>query len=235
MYLTCHVCRKETYLWLQGDIHRNNKANKVENIINNNDEDVINKNVSSTTRTVKCHIVDSNDNNDNNDNSINVIANEVSGLDLNDQTTRLDGLERSRKPRRSPNNSNSCNSSNWHSTNATSEEIETQGDHLNRIKAQRRNARSATAVTTPIGISYDDQRTHRRSASQSKEHDYLSPLKSLKPQFKSTTVSVYNTRSAIRRTQTVNVKEEDKPAIEMSKASTKIIAKSNNNSPNIKT
>lgn len=189
--------------------------------INNNVNDEVNKNVSRDTSTVKCHILE-NRNNDNN--TIAMIAHEVGGLHLNDPTYNSEALERSRKPKRASNNSN-------HSS--TVNETETQGDHLNRIKAQRRNARSATTVTTPISITVEEQRSHRRSASQSKEHEYLSPLKSLKPQFKSTTVSVYNTRSAIRKIQTVNVKDE--PVNDMSVSNSKVIRKSNRNSPNIRT
>ncbi|CAG2123104.1 unnamed protein product, partial [Medioppia subpectinata] len=35
---------KETYLWLQGDICRNKTSTKNQNLINNNNEDIINKN-----------------------------------------------------------------------------------------------------------------------------------------------------------------------------------------------
>lgn len=189
-------------------------------MINNNDEDVINKNLSEQTKAVKCHIVD-------NDNTINIITNEVSGLDLNHQLAKADALERSRRSRKFSTNANSL----------SPDEPETQGDQLNRIKAQRRNARSATTVTTPITITIEDERSHRRSASQPKDHDYISPLKGLKPQFKSTTVSVYNTRSALRRAQTIDVKKEEASpqTSEITISSTKLVRRANKNAANIKT
>jgi hypothetical protein len=93
---------------------------------------------------VKCHLLD------NDNNTINIIAGEVSGLDLNDESSKL---ERGRKPRKISSNSNNT---------SLVEEAETQGDYLNRIKAQRRNARSATSgtgITIPVVI--DDPRSHR--------------------------------------------------------------------------
>lgn len=129
-----------------------------------------------------------------------MIAKEVNSLDLSDE---LEAIERGRKGRKSGQNLN----------NISTEEIETQGDQLNRIKAQRRNIRSATTVTPPP-VTVDDQRSHRRSTSQPKEDVYISPFKSLKPQTNSTTVSIYNTRSAIRRSKGPEAEEEDKPMIE---------------------
>lgn len=76
------------------------------------------------------------------------------------------------------------------------EEVETQGDHLNRIKAQRRNARSATSATSAAAVNLEDARCHLRSTSQPKGDSYISPLKSLKQQ---TTVSIYNTRASIKK------------------------------------
>jgi hypothetical protein len=144
--LIFNINRKEAYLWLQGDIHRSKKSNKNNNnniINNNNNENTVNKNYSDGS-LVKCQLLD------NDNNTINIIAGEVSGLDLNDESSKL---ERGRKPRKISTNS---------SNTSLVEETETQGDQLNRIKAQRRNARSATSGTvTTIPVVIDDPRSHR--------------------------------------------------------------------------
>ncbi|XP_054161428.1 dual specificity protein phosphatase CDC14C-like [Oppia nitens] len=180
---------KETYLWLQGDIHLNKISNNNNNNNNfnvDNSED-INKNYSDGSSLVKCRLLD----NDNNTSiALNIIAGEVKGLILNDDSTNTKNHERGRKPRKSATNLNT----------SLNNEVETQGDVLNRIKAQRRNVRSATTTTnTLIPIIIDDCKSHRRSTSQPKEDIYLSPHKSLKSPIKSTTVSIYNTRSVIKK------------------------------------
>lgn len=144
---------------------------------------------------VKCQLLD------NDNNSINLIAGEVSGLDLNDESSKSEFAERGRKPRKS--------AANMSNTSAV-EETETQGDQLNRIKAQRRNARSATSGTvTTIPVIIDDLRSYRRSASQPKVDAYISPLKSLKQPTKATTVSIYNTRAAIRKGKTITIETQE--------------------------
>jgi hypothetical protein len=50
---------------------------------------------------------------------------------------------------------------------------------------------------------------YRRSASQPKEDSYISPLKSLKPPTKATTVSIYNTRAAIRKGKTITIESKE--------------------------
>ncbi|CAG2105339.1 unnamed protein product [Medioppia subpectinata] len=217
----------KTYLWLQGDICRNKTSTKNQNLINNNNEDIINKNYSDGS-LVKCHLLD------NDNNAFNLITGEVKSLDLNDDSSKLENNERGRKPRKCVTNLNTSGS----------EELETQGDQLNRIKAQRRNARSATTSTTPsITVKIDDMRSHRRSTSQPKEDIYISPLKSLKPQqIKSTTVSIYNTRSAIRRGKTVPIEDQtdklktttDNQTDEISISSVKYLKKLNDNLNNAK-
>ncbi|RWS31169.1 dual specificity protein phosphatase CDC14A-like isoform X2 [Leptotrombidium deliense] len=66
----------------------------------------------------------------------------------------------------------------------------TQGDYLNRIKALRRQPRSATSGTVQLNISKEDASVCRRSSSQPKSESYISPLKSLKQH-----TFIYNTRS----------------------------------------
>jgi hypothetical protein len=50
---------------------------------------------------------------------------------------------------------------------------------------------------------------YRRSASQPKEDAYISPLKSLKPPTKAATVSIYNTRAAIRKGKTITIENKE--------------------------
>lgn len=116
---------------------------------------------------------------------------EVKGINLNESQNSQESNERGRKREKVINN----NDSNNNKLNQNVEK-ETQGDHLNRIKAQRRQIRSATSDNqTPTQVIHIPISYERRSSSQPKNDSYHSPLKCLKQQ----TSAIYRTRAYIKK------------------------------------
>lgn len=120
---------------------------------------------------------------------------EVKGINLNESQNLQESNERGRKREKVINN-NDNNNNNNNNKSSQNVEKETQGDHLNRIKAQRRQIRSATSDNqNPTQVIHIPIHFERRSSSQPKSDSYHSPLKCLKQQ----TSSIYRTRAYIKK------------------------------------
>ncbi|XP_064476818.1 dual specificity protein phosphatase CDC14A-like isoform X2 [Ornithodoros turicata] len=130
---------KQDFLWLQGDIYRSQHNS---NNINANNNTSANGS-SSPTNTAERR-------------SLSPHNNRVS----TSPTATTGGHRRS--PRRAVQEANATADGNNNVTSGGSEEDLTQGDKLNRIKAQRRHPRSLT--TGPMNI--DELKPHRRASSQ---------------------------------------------------------------------
>ncbi|RWS15866.1 Dual specificity protein phosphatase CDC14A-like protein [Dinothrombium tinctorium] len=162
---------KEAYLWLQGDIFASTK--------NNNHS---NRNLTTNNKAGNNNETESKTRNSTN-NEVAKITCEVKKIEL------IDNTPKTTKERIVDHN---CNRGRKRDkamiTNKNGEE--TQGDYLNRIKALRRQPRSATSGTVQLNVLKEDPRVYRRSSSQPKSESYISPLKSLKQH-----TFIYNTRS----------------------------------------
>ena len=123
---------------------------------------------------------------------------EVKGINLNESQNLQESNERGRKREKVIINNNDNNNNNNNNNNKLSQNVEkeTQGDHLNRIKAQRRQIRSATSDNqNPTQVFHIPINYERRSSSQPKSDSYHSPLKCLKQQ----TSAIYRTRAYIKK------------------------------------
>lgn len=166
----------------------------------------------SITNNNKTHSVDNNNVNDNRetdarDSRLSNLQNQLLNLDLKILANEVDAIDDESSPKRdesfeSRRSRREKSTTPVHADPCTYAAGETQGDYLNRLKASRKQPRSATATTTPgVLANKEDPRSLRRSTSQPKSDTYISPFKALKQQ----STILYNTRATLKKQLSENI------------------------------